>query len=287
MLAIAAGESAEFSRLLDTSPDLVRARASAPVDATLLHCTAFNGLDELCHTAPRATPDLARRLLARGAEVDAVVAQDPHATTLCWNLSSWFTHAGGVQLPLVDACLDAGAAIEGVAADGAPLGHAIGFGYTRAVEHLAARGASVAHLPAAAALGDVERIAQWMHPDGSFAPEAARFTRGPKPVTGRFSWPPPAEPDLAALALVTAATHGRDELVRWLLEGGVPADASVCLGQTPLHFAAYVGHPRVVELLLEAGAATDVRERQFGRTPAEWAEETDEHELASQIRAAS
>ena len=204
-------------------------------------------------------------------------------TALCWALSSWFAFESDVQNALADTYLDGGAAIEGVLGDGAPLGHAIGFGYTRAVEHLARRGAFVDHLTAAAALGDLSRLTGWFG-DGQFSSAALGFTRSAKEERGRFSWPPPRDPDPATLALVTAATHGRDEVVRWLLDVGVDPSASVSLGQTALHFAAYVGHPRVVEILLAAGARADARERQFDRTPSEWAEETGEHALATLIK---
>ena len=283
--AIGAGNVGALRALLDRAPELVRARTAPPDHATLLHHTAFNGFEEVSHTAPPTTPDMARLLLERGADADALAFDGTKGTALCWALSSWFTYEGGVQNALVDAYLDGGAAIEGVAGDGAPLGHAIGFGYTSAVEHLAARGAAVDHLPAACALGDLARLKGWRRPDGRFDPAALEFTCGEKDETGRFSWPPPCDPDPHALALVTAATHGRDEVVRWLLETGVDPNAAVSLDQSALHFAAYTGHARVVEALLEAGARADAREGQFDRTPAEWALETGEEALADRIRA--
>lgn len=278
--AIDTGDVDTLVRLLAQSPELVRQRTSPPRCATLLHYTSFNGIEELSHAAPPATPDIARLLLQRGADADALAFDGSNGTSLCWALSSWFTFVGGVQNALVDAYLDGGAAIEGVLGDGAPLGHAIGFGYTPAVEHLARRGAFVDHVFAAAALGDLERLSAWFR-EGAFCPSALEFTRGEREETGRFSWPPPRAPEPTALALVTAATHGRVAVVRWLLESGVDPDASVSLDQTALHFAAYQGHAAVVKALLGAGARTDIRERQFQRTPAEWAEETDEHVLSA------
>jgi len=281
--AIGAGDVAALSGLLDRAPELVRARSAPPVKATLLHYSSFNGTEELAHAAPPSAPDVARLLLRRGAEPDALAFDTSGNTALCWALSSWFNIQNDVMNDLADAYLDGGAAIEGVDGDGAPLGHAIGFGYTRAVEHLAARGAFVDHLTAAAALGDLPRLTGWFQGDGRFAPTAMNFARGPKPETGRFSWPPPSDPDPSALALVTAATHGRAEVVGWLLDQGIDPSASVSMGQTALHFAAYIGHPRVVEMLLAAGARPDAIEAQFDRTPSDWAKETDEPELAALI----
>ena len=285
--AIGAGDVDHLNRLLERAPELVRERTSPPASATLLHFSSFNGSAELSHAAPTTAPRIARVLLERGAKIDALAFGDSKGTALCWVLSSWFAFQGGIQNELADVYLDAGADIEGVSGDGAPLGHAIGFGYTPAVEHLARRGAFVDHLLAAAALGDLDRLSNWLQADGKFSSAAAEFTRGPKPETGRFSWPPPADPDLGALALVTAATHGRAEVVRWLLGIGVDPSASVSLDQSALHFAAYAGQREVVEVLLAAGARTDPRERQFDRTPAEWAQETGEDGLAARIRAES
>ena len=232
---------------------------------------------------PPETPQLAALLLERGAQADAVALGDPRGTPLCWALSSWFTHAGGVQTGLTDAYLDGGARIEGLSGDGAPLGHAIGFGYTASVEHLARRGARADHLTGAAALGDVAQLRAWMRTDGSFSPQALTFTMGTRRETGRFSWPPPLDPDPAALALVTGATHGRLAVVRMLVEHGIEPDRAVSMDQTALHFAAYMGHRAVVEYLLTVGARTDMRERQFGLTAADWARETGEDDLAQRI----
>ena len=281
--ALGAGDVTTLRELLGQAPELVLARGSVPPRGTLLHYGSFNGFDEVSHTAPPTAPEMARMLIERGADAQALVDDKSWGTAMCWALSSWFTFAGGVQNALVDAYLAGGAAIEGVAGDGAPLGHAIGFGYTSAVEHLASSGAHVHHLMAAAALGDLERLSGW-HRNGRFAAEALAYAQGLRRETGRFSWPPARDVDGGTQALITAATHGRKEVVAWLLHIGVDPNASVSLGQTALHFAAYAGHPEVVTLLLEAGARVDAHEAQFDRTPWEWALETGEQAIADQIR---
>ena len=279
--ALGRGDHSGLRALLDRAPELVLARTEPPMSATLLHYSSFNGTEELAFDAPAETPDLARLLCERGAEADACAFEGSRSTPLCWALSSWFTRR--IQSGLADAYLDAGAAIEGLDGDGAPLGHAIAFGYTRSVEHLARRGARTDHVVAAAALGDVERITSWLRTDGTFAEEALGFTRGEREEAGRFSWPPRRDPDPVPLALVTAATHGRTDVVRVLLDAGADPNVADSNDQTALHFAAYVGHPDVVELLLERAARNDIRERQFDRTAAEWARETGEDVLAARI----
>ena len=54
-------------------------------------------------------------------------------------------------------------------------------------------------------------------------------------------------------------------------------------GQTPLHFAAYMGHAGVVDLLLDRGADASPEETQFGRTPAQWALEVGNRDLAKRL----
>jgi hypothetical protein len=281
--AIGRGDVEALQLLLDGAPELVHERGPAPALATLLHYSAFNGSEELAFTAPPTAPRVAHLLLERGAQPDSLAFEDPRGTPLCWSLSSWHAFSGGVQNELADAYLDGGAAIEGVLDDGAPLGHAVGFGYTPAVEHLVSRGDRARGLPAACALGEVERVLGWLRPDARFEAEALDFTRGEKAECGRFSWPPPQDPDPLALALVTAATHGRVHLVEALLEAGADPDRAVSFGQTALHFAAYCGHAEIVGLLLRGGARRDLREAQFDRTPAQWARETGEEPLAMRI----
>jgi hypothetical protein len=237
--AILDGDLPAMTASLDAAPDLVTARGAPPVGATLLHITAFNGFEALCFPTPAAMPAIARLLIERGAEPDATTFDSPSGTPLCWNLSSWWPCAAGLQCDMADAYLDGGAAIDGVSNDGAPIGHAIGFGYTRAVEHMARRGARTDYLTAAAALGALDRLRPWRRADGTFADEAMNFAQHPeKTERDRFSWPPPRNPEPNALALVTAATHGRAEVVDWLLQSGVDPNRAVSFDQTALHFAA-------------------------------------------------
>jgi ankyrin repeat protein len=42
-------------------------------------------------------------------------------------------------------------------------------------------------------------------------------------------------------------------------------------GATAIHYAALGGHPRIVKLLVECGADINVRDDEFGATPAGWA----------------
>ncbi|PNF14881.1 hypothetical protein B7P43_G05129 [Cryptotermes secundus] len=60
--------------------------------------------------------------------------------------------------------------------------------------------------------------------------------------------------------IITAAMHDSLDVVRWLLENGVPADARLNNGITALHYAADKGRRELALLLLEAGADVNCRE---------------------------
>lgn len=79
--------------------------------------------------------------------------------------------------------------------------------------------------------------------------------------TGRFGNTP----------LDIAATRGKVDEVRALLEGGADPNARCEHGVTALHDAVGQGHIEIAELLLLNGAEPDVR-AEFGGTPREWAE---------------
>ncbi len=57
--------------------------------------------------------------------------------------------------------------------------------------------------------------------------------------------------------LQVAATHGRKEIVKLLLDRGAETEATDDLGQTPLTAAASSGETEMVEILLDAGANID------------------------------
>ena len=77
------------------------------------------------------------------------------------------------------------------------------------------------------------------------------------------------------LALSLAADFGHVEIVRLLLDAGEDPNRYNPVGghshATPLHQAAAKGHDDVVQLLIERGARTDLKDILWHATPAEWA----------------
>jgi ankyrin repeat protein len=67
-------------------------------------------------------------------------------------------------------------------------------------------------------------------------------------------------------ALHYAAYCGKEEIVKYLLEKGVPVNLPDDYKRTALHQGSFLQHPNVVKLLLEAGADPDAKDK-FGYTP--------------------
>jgi ankyrin repeat protein len=89
-------------------------------------------------------------------------------------------------------------------------------------------------------------------------------------------------------ALIPASEHGHVETVRILIAAGVPVNHVNDLGWTALQEAILLGdggpdHEAVVDLLLDAGADPDIRDRE-GRTALENAERLGFSTIAARIR---
>ena len=64
-----------------------------------------------------------------------------------------------------------------------------------------------------------------------------------------------------------AAWKGHHKVVELLLEHGANPNIQKHDGETPLHLAVWEGHHKVVELLLEHGANPNIQENKYGYTP--------------------
>ena len=68
------GDLATLGALLEARPDLVRARSAYGHGATLLHYLGANGVETYRQRTPLNAAEVARLLIARGAEVGAAAA---------------------------------------------------------------------------------------------------------------------------------------------------------------------------------------------------------------------
>lgn len=240
--AIVDGELAALCALLAGDPALVRARSPYGHRATLLHHVAANGIEVSRQwQSPGNAPELARALLAAGAEPDAVATMYGEDTALTLVVSSDHPATAGVQTALVDALVDGGADVN--FGGGRPLWTAIVFGYDRAVDRLVARGAHLDNLVFAACANDLERVRALL----DATPASLHF--------GTLALQPEHALDYAT---IYAAGLGRREAVALLLAHGAdPGFREPVHGNTALDAARYPhpaagrphGNPEVAALL--------------------------------------
>jgi ankyrin repeat protein len=269
--AVISGDLDTLQRLLDESPDLTKARSTLvtchdpPVHgATLLHYIAANGVEGFRQRTPKNAVQIAKLLLDRGAEADALAGMyGGQCTTMSMLVSSSHPAKAGVQVALVDTLLDYGAAVDeqGTGSWTSPLMTALVFGFLDAAQALVRRGARVETLAAAAGLGRLDTTQQLL---GA------------------------ASPDDRHRALALAGQLGHVEIVRLLLDRGEDPNRYNPDGfhshGTPLHHAAVAGHDAVVRLLVERGARLDIKDTLWKGTPEGWAEYGGHKEIANYLR---
>ena len=254
--AIVDGDLATLEHLLTRHPGLVRARSARTHHATLLHYVAANGVEDFRQRTPPNAVAIATRLLEAGAEVDALAdtyGGGTAQTTMNLLVSSAHPAERGLQSALADVLLDHGATIDGLDGNGSPILTALAFGYRDAAETLARRGARIANVVTAAALGRLDLVREWVV-DARTLTNHAPYREGPYWVhipddaTGQIE-----------MALVWACKFGRTEVARWLLDRGVDPAAADHDRMTALHWAAAGGLLDIMDLLLTARAPLEVR----------------------------
>lgn len=270
--AVIHGDVAALRSLLDGDPALVRARSTrvTPHDpprhrATLLHYIAANGVEDHRQRSPVNAVAVARLLLERGADADALAGMyGGQCTTMSLLVSSTPPAQAGVQVPLVDTLIDFGAAVEprGEGSWTSPLITALLFGFSDAAAALVRRGARIDTLVAAAGVGRVDEARALL---------------------------PSADANDRHRALALAAQRGHAAVVGLLLDTGEDPNRYNPNGShahaTPLHQAAIGNHHAVVKLLVERGARLDIRDTIYKATPLGWAEHGGHSAIAAYLRA--
>ena len=268
--AVVGGDEETLARLLSEAPERVRERSPFGHRSCLLHYVSANGVESWRQRTPARIVEIIQALLTAGAEVDApsgAYGAGPHGTPLCLTVSSAHPADAGLQIPIVDALLHGGAAIEGVTDDGMPLTTALAFGYLDTARHLVGRGARIRSLTAAAGLGRADVVRQLLG-------------RPLDPAVDPFGRLIKDRPALLDRALLQCARTGRTEIASMLLDAGANANASFEHARTPMHWAAYSGLGDFVELLLAHGGDPTVADSYYGSPPSAWAWEGGHKELA-------
>jgi len=253
--AIDAGDLATLSRLLADHPRLAHERLTTPgpwlrdqvgdalggffKDPYLLWFVAEDPV--LNRRLPANIVDIANAIIDAARKTGAKNLQEQLDYAL--SLVAWSGVAAdfGVQLPLIDALIDAGAA------PALNANNALVNGHFAAAERILERGGE-ATLASALCLGrweDAERLAR----EATF--EQRQF------------------------AFILAALTGRAEGVRRALDLGAEINQrtrELYSHATALHHAVYSGSLDTVKVLVEAGANTRVKDTIYGGTPLGWAE---------------
>ena len=232
--------------------------------ATLLHYVAANGVEGYRQKTPGNAVAIATTLLKAGAEVDALADMyGGHYTTMCMLVSSCHPEKAGVQVALLETLLNFSATIEarGSSRWGSPLMTALAFGYLSAAEALVRHGARVDNVAVAAGLGRVAEARQLL----AAADDESRHR-----------------------ALALAAQHGYTDIVRLLLDAGEDPSRYNPEGNhshsTPLHQSILAGHDAVARLLVERGAALNIKDKIYRSTPLGWAIYAKQTEIVNYLR---
>jgi ankyrin repeat protein len=270
--AVINGDVAALRSLLDANPALVDARSTrvTPHDpprhrATLLHYLAANGVEDHRQRSPANAVEIARLLLERGADANALADMyGGQCTTMSMLVSSTPPAQAGVQVALIETLIDSGASVEarGGGAWTSPLVTSLLFGFSDAAAALVRRGARVDTLIAASGLGRVDQARALL---------------------------PSADANDRHRALALAAQLGHVDVVGLLLAAGEDPNRYNPQGShahaTPLHQAALGNHDAVVRLLVERGARLDIRDTIYHATPLGWAEHGGHAAIAEYLRA--
>jgi peptide-methionine (S)-S-oxide reductase len=232
--ALQRGDTRALEQRLDGDPHLLHVRAREPDcygddyfrDPKLLWFAAFNPIPAA--PVPANLVEVAQVMLARGPE-----SQDLDYT-LELVMTGCAAREAGLQVPLMDALLEAGAHATPAAIHATLRERELG-----AVEALLERGHPLT-APIAAALGRTDDLGALLTPEN------------------------------AQDALYVAALNRRTEAAALALDAGADPDAFPDHA-TALHEAALNDDTPTVELLLDRGARTDLRDRMWDGTPLGWA----------------
>lgn len=254
--AVVEGDLDKLDDLLTTNPGLIREHSARKHHATLLHYVAANGVEDFRQKTPPNAVDIARRLIAAGADVNALAdtySGDLYQTTMNLLVSSTHPAEAGLQPALVEVLLDHGAAINGLEDNGSPILTALAFGYRDAADALARRGARIDHVVVAAAVGRLDLVKQSVV-------NATTLVKEHGPYVGPY-WVhiPDDTKGQIEMALVWACKFGRDEAARFFLDLGVSPASQDNDQMTALHWASGRGLIEIMDTLLSRGAPLEVR----------------------------
>ena len=261
--AVIAGDVATLRSMFHEDPKLVNARSARRHHATLLHYIGANGVEGVRQRTPPNAVEVAKLLLDAGAEPDALaVMYDSLCTTMSMLVSSAHPAEAGLQAELAETLLNYGASLTGPgSAWQSSVMTALVFGYPETAERLARRSGAIEELPTAAGLGRLDETLRLL---------------------------PTADGKSRHTALAVAAQLGHASVVRALLDDGEDPNRYNPEGlhshATPLHQAIAADRREVVQLLLDRGARTDIKDAIYRGTALDWAIYCKRPEIETELR---
>ena len=274
--AIIRGDAQQLKLLLRQHPDVATMRSARHHRCVLLHYIAANGVENEHQIVPPNAVEIANILFAAGADavVDATTdayGGGPGSTPLVALVTSGHPHEAGVQDKLVEVFCRAGANPNGIDNDGMPLSMALGFRYPKAAQTLVSGGAVIGNLPAAAGMGQMDLVKDFLDAEHKQVSKKCVF---PNPGFEEFPESQVPHPDRTMQqALVFACMCGHLEIAELLLAEGVDINGGPRRGITPIHEASYQGQGEVVHWLIQNGADPTIRDEMWNSTAIGWADE--------------
>ena len=282
--ALVAGDLGRLDDLLTRYPELVRARTNLEppyhyfTGATLLHHVAWNpGRRE---PVPPNIVDVARLLIDRGADVDAMTLGRSGGTTMGLIVTSKQASDANVSGPLMQLLIDRGATFDLHTVDpvipewsGLDILDAALANYaTGAAEKLIDLGAKP-DVCVAAALGRLDLLRDFFDADGHLRARPWRHGREM------------SERDAIGLAMLFAYVNGRARAMDFLLEKDGNWNITGVNNGAVLHRAAWDGRLDLVQRLVSLGADVGNRDNPFMSTPLSWAQHNKQTAVFDWLRA--
>jgi ankyrin repeat protein len=151
-------------------------------------------------------------------------------------------------------------------------------GSTKVADMLLARGAQGMNLVAAASLGKLDLVRDYLDSGAPLASLAGR----PAPAEPDDHWVADSarmQCDVISHAFYCACRNGHTAVAALLLQRGADVNAKGVFGGTGLHWAAINGHKDTVAFLVAHGADLTIRDAKFHSTPEGWAAEGQHDEI--------
>ena len=284
LAALVAGDIERLDALLAAHPELVHARTNLEppygyfTGATLLHHVAWNPSRK--EPVPSNIVDVARLLIDRGADVDAMTLSRSAGTTMGLIVTSRMASEANVSAPLMQLLLDRGAKLdlgtsESVIPDWGrrnPLDVALANYATRAAEKMIELGAKP-DVVSVAALGRMDLLKTMFDANGRLR---SRPRRGGAELSER---------DAIGLALLFAYVNHHRDVLDFLLQKDGNWNMTGANNGTVLHRAAWAGDLPLVQRLVAAGADIGNRDNPYMSTPLSWAQHNRQQQIVDWLRA--